>query len=312
MAVKSDEITQENRVVLYIKKPKSSGHGFRKVKLCSLSNISLISGIEGSGKSFLGASIMTAFLDGSFGGFIHSNLPSDRPDIVLFDTEQSRHDVKKVRNRVEAMSNSPENNPRLHVYYMRECTQTERVELFLEAIEIHYKTSCVFIVDGLIDLAQDPNDQKEAASLSNLAMQVTAKYNISVIGMLHLNPNGEKTVGHLGSYFNRKCETQMIVRHNSETKDKDVSFGKIRGEKPDEFAYQIYHNEDIGIAVAELVDSGFISAPGKEQKQEYQQIETPQQPETPAKLIPMQTAIDTSVFVDGVDIGEYAGEPDFY
>ena len=71
---------------------------------------------------------------------------------------------------------------------------------------------CVLIIDGYADLSRDVNSQEEAVEIVQKWMDLTAKYNVALLGVLHLNPGSEtKSRGHLGSQLERKSKTVLQI-----------------------------------------------------------------------------------------------------
>jgi RecA-family ATPase len=73
-------------------------------------------------------------------------------------------------------------------------------------------------IDGVGDLAADPNDTAEAFELVQELHTLAITHECVIITVLHENPGSEtgKTRGHLGSQIERKAETNLRL-----AKDKD-------------------------------------------------------------------------------------------
>jgi hypothetical protein len=86
-----------------------------------------------------------------------------------------------------------------------------------------YKPTAVFI-DGLLDVVKDFNDNKECQETIYKCMQVASHYGISVWCIVHQNPGGEKLVGHLGSFLERKVTDVFQTKKDKNDKTGDVTF----------------------------------------------------------------------------------------
>jgi len=76
---------------------------------------------------------------------------------------------------------------------------------------------CMLIIDGYADLSRDVNSQEEAVEIVQRWMDLTTKYNVALLGVLHLNPGSEtKSRGHLGSQLERKSKTVLQIDVDSE------------------------------------------------------------------------------------------------
>jgi hypothetical protein len=107
----------------------------------------------------------------------------------------------------------PEN---LAAYSMRE----DAPEIIKKQIYHYLETTpdcSVCIIDGFLDLCMNYNDEVETRSLTNWFKFITKKFNILLIGVLHISKQGE-TLGHLGANTDRWSQSTLIVEKNKETK----------------------------------------------------------------------------------------------
>ncbi len=182
----------------------------------SLGDVSTITGMAKSRKTFLITSIIVAFLsDTGFLG-LNSDLPTKR--VLLIDTEQSRAFVQRLIRRIYRLMKWDFENDvkdRLRVLSLRELTPEKRLEVVKNTIE-SYKPTLVFI-DGSADLINDTNNIEESNTLVNELMRISTEYNCHICSVVHTNPNSEKTRGSLGSELQRKSETVMLVTREGDT-----------------------------------------------------------------------------------------------
>ena len=207
------------------------------VLLASRGNVSTVVGLAKSRKSFLTAAIASGFLaEDEFMGF-------DTPatgKIVYIDTEQARAHVHRLARRILRSVGLPtdRNNDKLIVAALRELTPDERRSATLEILR-RYKPD-LLIVDGIADLCNDPNDQRESEQLTCELMRWSSEYDNHILCVLHTNPGGDKARGHLGSALLRKSESVLLVKADGTVSV--VSPQYCRNEPFTEFAFQIGAN----------------------------------------------------------------------
>lgn len=203
------------------------------VPFAPLGGIQCSTGQAGNGKTMTMAQFMAAVLSGEFGNLryeLSDIIPN--PTVLYIDTEMEEANTIAVKNRVLTMCNRPidVNYDDFIVIMLREVQEQTvngvrvsssamRWRMTLKAI-YQYKPTIVFI-DGLLDVIADFNNNVECQDLIYKCMQVASHYGISVWCVVHQNPGGEKLVGHLGSFLERKVTDIFLTK-----KDKDVTTGE--------------------------------------------------------------------------------------
>ena len=199
--------------------------------------IHAITGQAGNGKTMTLAQFMAAILCGEYGELryeLSDVIP--HPKVLYIDTEMEEANTIAVKNRVMTLCERPinEDSDDFVVIMLREMPETtddkgkktsssvNRWRMTLKAI-YEYKPTAVFI-DGLLDVVADFNDNKECQEIIYKCMQVASHYNISVWCIVHQNPGGEKLVGHLGSFLERKVTDVFQTKKDKNDKTGDVTF----------------------------------------------------------------------------------------
>lgn len=199
--------------------------------------IHAITGQAGNGKTMTLAQFMAAILCGEYGELryeLSDVIP--HPKVLYIDTEMEEANTIAVKNRVMTLCERPinEDSDDFVVIMLREVPETtdekgkktsssvNRWRMTLKAI-YEYKPTAVFI-DGLLDVVADFNDNKECQEIIYKCMQVASHYNISVWCIVHQNPGGEKLVGHLGSFLERKVTDVFQTKKDKNDKTGDVTF----------------------------------------------------------------------------------------
>lgn len=205
-----------------------------------LGGIHAITGQAGHGKTMIIAQFMAAILKGEFGALTY-NLKATipHPRVLYIDTEMEEPNTIAVKNRVLSICDRDisKNYDDFIVVMLREVPETvERVSvehgrmqnvkvsstinrwrMTLKAI-YDYKPTVAFI-DGLLDVATDFNDNKECQEVIYKCMQVASHYGISLWCVVHQNPGGEKLVGHLGSFLERKATDIFTTKKDKKAND---------------------------------------------------------------------------------------------
>ena len=105
-----------------------------------------------------------------------------------------------------------------------------------------YKPNMVFL-DGMIDIVNDFNDNKECQERIYQCMAVASHYNISVWCLLHLNPGSEKAVGHLGSFLERNATDIFVTSKDEDTQTMKIKHVKQRLKKVEDVHFRVEDDE---------------------------------------------------------------------
>lgn len=230
-------------------KPPRYTLSWKGIPFAPLGGIHNITGQSGNGKTMTLAQFMATILCGEFGQLRYELSEEDKPPRVLYiDTEMEKDNTIAVKNRVLTMAGrdingqyddfkiimlrdveevkalDPKGNPILdkHGRPVFINPAVVRWRMTLKAIW-QYKPTVVFI-DGLLDVVADFNDNIECQELIFKCMKLASHYDISLWCVLHQNPGGEKLVGHLGSFLERKVTDVIQTKKVKDEKTGDVTF----------------------------------------------------------------------------------------
>ena len=192
------------------------------VPFADVGEIHIISGKPGNGKTGLMAQLIAATLGGQFGNTVarrvgHKVNGSDDfhelPTRILYvDTEQGEDDTIGFKNRVISMSGVSKEDAKEHLKILR-LRDTElakdRWRKILKAIWQMQPTD--IFLDGMLDIVEDYNDQKECQPIIRKCMMLATHYDASLWAVLHENPMVDKLVGTLGSITQRKVSEIFTV-----------------------------------------------------------------------------------------------------
>ena len=192
------------------------------VAFADVGEIHIVSGKPGNGKTGLMAQLIAATLGGQFGKTIARKVGhkvngaegfQEVPTCILYvDTEQGEDDTIGFKNRILSMSGVPKDVAKQHLKILR-LRETElaldRWKKILKAIWQGQPTD--IFLDGMLDIVEDYNDQKECQPIIRKCMMLATHYDASLWAVLHENPMVDKLVGTLGSITQRKVSEIFTV-----------------------------------------------------------------------------------------------------
>lgn len=142
------------------------------------------------------------------------NMKACKPlSILLADTEQSKIHLSRQTDRIFRMGHLEKGDMILFdILALRPLSPTDRYNTLISAIE-ECRPDIVFI-DGAADLISDTNDLQQSETLVANLLTVASKLNCGVVCVVHSNPSSDKIRGHLGSCFERKAETVILLERD--------------------------------------------------------------------------------------------------
>ena len=250
------------------------------VPFADVGELHIISGKPGNGKTGLMSQLEAATLGRQFGntlarevGHIVRDEQGDivtgddkrptfqvRPTRILhIDTEQGKDDTIAFKNRVISMSGVPKDEAKEHFFILR-LRDTElasdRWKKILKAIYVVQPTD--IFLDGMLDIVEDYNDQKECQPIIRKCMMLATYYDTSLWAVLHENPLVDKLVGTLGSITQRKVSEIFTV---IKVKQADLKPNEQRPDLPDIY-FRVKQNKARGRDVADWLFQYVTNAGG--------------------------------------------------
>lgn len=182
----------------------------------ALGNFVCFQGLPKQGKSlFITSAIASAFTP--FGLFdMRLKLPPDRNRICFIDTESSEYDFYRVMDRITKQSNRSEWPEQLDAYLLREDPPGDILQLITAYLD-NTPNCSVLVIDGVLDLLVDFNSIEQSFYVIQFLKQITVKYQILVMCVLHLSKKEGNSLGHLGSFLDRKAQSVLKVQKNKQT-----------------------------------------------------------------------------------------------
>ena len=250
------------------------------VPFADVGELHVISGKPGNGKTGLMSQLEAATLGRKFGNTLardvghivrdeqgnvltgddHRPVFQVRPTRILhIDTEQGKDDTIAFKNRVISMSGVDKDEAKEHFFILRlrdtELAQ-DRWKKILKAIWQVQPTD--IFLDGMLDIVEDYNDQKECQPIIRKCMMLATYYDTSLWAVLHENPMVDKLVGTLGSITQRKVSEIFTV---IKVKQADLKQNERRDDLPDIY-FKVKQNKARGRDVADWLFKYVTNAGG--------------------------------------------------
>ena len=250
------------------------------VPFADVGELHIISGKPGNGKTGLMSQLEAATLGRQFGNTLARDVGhivrdeqgnivngedrrpvfQQRPTRILhIDTEQGKDDTIAFKNRVISMSGISKDEAKEHFFILR-LRDTElasdRWKKILKAIYVVQPTD--IFLDGMLDIVEDYNDQKECQPIIRKCMMLATYYDTSLWAVLHENPLVDKLVGTLGSITQRKVSEIFTV---IKVKQADLKPNEQRPDLPDIY-FRVKQNKARGRDVADWLFQYVTNAGG--------------------------------------------------
>lgn len=130
---------------------------------------------------------------------------------VHFDTEQGDWHSQRVFKRIEWM-NKGLNLDFYHTFALRKIGYKDRIDFiqyYLDSMREEGKEIGLIVIDGIADLVSDANNLEESNLIVQKVMAWSTVYNCHIVTVIHSNFGSDKPTGHLGSFLEKKAETQI-------------------------------------------------------------------------------------------------------
>lgn len=161
----------------------------------------------------------------------------DNRRLLHFDTEQGLWHCQRAFRRVADMSETTEG---YETYALRTISYKERLG-FIEhkLFEKEENDIGLVIIDGIADLVADVNDIVQANECIQKLMQWSAEKKCHIITVIHSNWGSDKPTGHLGSFAEKKAETQISLERDDESNVVSVKCKRSRNYGFNDFEFRI-------------------------------------------------------------------------
>lgn len=188
------------------------------IPLGTYGNFSFIQAPPKTKKTFLVSLMSSVYLNDnvSFGGKMHGHREGRK--LVHFDTEQGRFHASRVFKRPFDIA-GVDNFDGYHTYGLRKYSYKERLMFIDYYLNNMIENVGLVIIDGIADLVSDVNDLQQSSEVVQYLMKWTEELNCHIITVIHSNFGSDKPTGHLGSFLEKKSETQIMLEANTKHED---------------------------------------------------------------------------------------------
>lgn len=127
-----------------------------------------------------------------------------------------------------------------HTFGLRTIGFKQRIEFIEYCLEHKITNTGLLIIDGIADLVLDVNNLEESNACVQKIMEWSAKYNCHIMCVIHSNFGSDKMTGHLGSFLEKKTETQIQLEANTVNKEWiTVKCKRSRGYSFETFSFKV-------------------------------------------------------------------------
>ena len=202
-------------------------------------NFSFIAAPPKSKKTFFVSLLSAVYLKGQLDSHAKGMIGHRKGRcLVHFDTEQGRFHAQKVFRRVLDMTGLSDEC--YHTFGLRTLNNRDRLN-FIEYFLYHkVQDAGLVVIDGIADLVSDVNNLDESSMVIQKLMKWTEELNCHIVTVIHSNYGTEKPTGHLGSYLEKKAETQIQLELNTVNDEMvTVKCRRSRGFPFEKFSFKI-------------------------------------------------------------------------
>lgn len=211
------------------------------VPIGTYGNFSFVQAPPKTKKTFFISLLASVYLGGTnkFSGDLKGH--RDKQCLIHFDTEQGKYHAQRVFRRVVDMNDDIDVGC-YHTFGLRTIGFKARVQF----IEYYLKEKIekgqvgLVIIDGIADLVGDVNNLEQSNEVVQKIMEWSQNFNCHIITVIHSNFGSDKPTGHLGSFLEKKTETQIQLEANTVNKEwVTVKCKRSRGYSFENFSFKV-------------------------------------------------------------------------
>jgi len=206
--------------------------------IATYGNFSFIQAPPKSYKSFFTSLVVSAYLK-SQNRWVGDKFKSHRDgrDVYHFDTEQGRWHSQRSFRRASDMAAVTEG---YNTYCLRTVSYKDRLGFINHKLsEAEDGKVGLVIIDGIADLVADVNNIEESNQCIQKLMEWSSNFDCHIMIVIHSNHGSTKPTGHLGSFCEKKTETQISLNREEDSKIVDVTCKRSRNRGFDDFSFFI-------------------------------------------------------------------------
>jgi hypothetical protein len=206
----------------------------------SINNAVVITGKPKSRKSVVAHAVIGAALSKAPCLGIECNILNG--DVILIDTEQSKHDLFKSLTRMKHLINLQTFPEALKVYSFRPLNPEQIKKGISEILQTNKKVKLI-IIDGGLDLINNMNDIEETKQTIDFIKGILSSYNICLVMILHQSKSTNFTIGHFGSFMDRFAQSNIQVTKDDKG-NSSISSQMMRSDA-DFQSFDFYYNYNV-------------------------------------------------------------------
>jgi len=164
-------------------------------------NHTLIVGKKKSRKTLFIAMIVSYFL---------KEFPMEASRVLLFDTEQGKSHVWKIRKKIHALTGLW-----VPIFYLRGMPPAERRQFITDTVTFWPHPPHILVIDGVRDCMSNINDPVETTDVL-VWLEKMLLNKLAIIEVLHLNKTDNNARGHIGTELLNKavCTIEMELKED--------------------------------------------------------------------------------------------------
>jgi RecA-family ATPase len=200
-------------------------------RVASIGNFICITGKPKARKSAFAQAILSSAITQEENLGIAVRLPNNN-HIVLVDTEQDLNDIYanlyRLKKQIGVKSLKPFDN--FSVYSVSDL-EPSKIISFVNQLFVQDKNIGLIVIDGLLDLINDMNDIKESRELMQQIKHWAKINNCLIVTILHQSKSSGYSIGHLGSFADRKAQAVLQVEKEKDDNISTLSAQYMRSDK---------------------------------------------------------------------------------
>lgn len=212
----------------------------RESIVASEGSIITIGGLPKARKSTFMFALVAAILSGQE----HFRFTAEEGSIVLADTEQTAYDFSRHLGSLKKMLDRKRIPKQLYSFLFRQY-DIPTTKAAIEAAVIKALPKYL-ILDSVTDMVTNVNDFEEARNFVLWLKQISFKYNVCIIALVHLSKTNNFTLGALGSSLDRVSQSTLIVKKDKDTGESSIEPLYLRSDE-DFRPVAIRYNKDEGM-----------------------------------------------------------------
>lgn len=133
-------------------------------------------------------------------------------DILLFDTEQGKSHVWKVKQKIKKLTGFD-----LPIFTLRGMAPADRREFVANTVKYWPIKPKIVVLDGVRDFMSNINDADETTEVIVWLEKLILGYSLHIMEILHLNKTDNNARGHIGSELLNKAEVTIELEKDEKS-----------------------------------------------------------------------------------------------